>query len=87
MKDANYLSKNLWWCWNYDAVELFRRINPGQWEMAGRNPVAFLATITQRRFEELTQDDSFIGHMEKWPVRCGKNSDQGCPKMRFPSPM
>ncbi|MFH1152324.1 MAG: alpha-glucan family phosphorylase [Pseudomonadota bacterium] len=59
------LSKNLWWCWNHDAVELFRRINPGKWEAAKRNPVSFLASISQRRFKELTKDDSFIGHLQR----------------------
>lgn len=65
----DYLSKNLWWCWNYDAVELFRRINPVQWELKNRNPVAFLASISQRRFEELTFDDGFMGHMERVKAR------------------
>nr|WP_246805127.1 DUF3417 domain-containing protein [Desulfosarcina cetonica] len=23
------LSRNLWWSWNQNAIELFRRINPG----------------------------------------------------------
>ncbi len=22
------LARNLWWCWNLDAIELFRRISP-----------------------------------------------------------
>ena len=22
------LSRNLWWCWHLDAIELFRRIDP-----------------------------------------------------------
>ncbi|MEA2060177.1 MAG: alpha-glucan family phosphorylase [Thermodesulfobacteriota bacterium] len=61
----DYLSKNLWWCWNYDAVELFRRINPVQWENHNRNPVPFLASIPQRKFQELAADESFIGHLER----------------------
>ncbi|MCP4117195.1 MAG: glycosyltransferase family 1 protein [Desulfobacteraceae bacterium] len=65
----DYLSKNLWWCWNYDAVELFRRINPVQWEAKKRNPVAFLTSISQRRFEELTEDEGFMGHMERVKAR------------------
>ncbi len=60
-----YLSKNLWWCWNYDAVELFRRINPRKWDDKKRNPVAFLASVSQRRLRSLTEDDSFIGHLER----------------------
>ncbi|MGD9225525.1 MAG: DUF3417 domain-containing protein, partial [Desulfobacterales bacterium] len=22
------LSRNMWWCWNKDAIELFRRMDP-----------------------------------------------------------
>lgn len=65
----DYLSKNLWWSWNHDAVELFRRINPVQWEAKQRNPVAFLASIPQRRFEAFARDDGFIGHMERVKAR------------------
>jgi starch phosphorylase len=25
------LSRNLWWCWQQDAQELFRRIDPKGW--------------------------------------------------------
>ncbi|MFZ1200594.1 MAG: DUF3417 domain-containing protein, partial [Desulfobacterales bacterium] len=32
------LSANLWWTWNLDAIELFRRIDPRLWEESGRNP-------------------------------------------------
>ena len=28
------LSRNLWWCWKPDAVELFRRIDPLLWKSA-----------------------------------------------------
>ena len=26
------IALNLWWCWNHQAVELFRRINPDQFD-------------------------------------------------------
>ncbi|CCK80641.1 alpha-glucan family phosphorylase [Desulfobacula toluolica] len=59
----DYLARNLWWCWNHEAIELFRRINPVQWEKIGKNPVAFLSCITQRRFDDLSKDESFLGHL------------------------
>ncbi len=61
----NYLARNLWWCWNHEAIELFQRIHPMQWEAIGKNPVAFLSNISQRRFEELSKDESFLGHLER----------------------
>ncbi len=61
----DYLARNLWWCWNFEAIELFSRIDPMQWEKSGKNPVAFLSHISQRRFEELTNDESFIEHLRR----------------------
>lgn len=59
----DYLARNLWWCWNHEAIELFRRIHPVQWEKVEKNPVAFLSHISQRRFDELSKDESFLGHL------------------------
>ena len=39
------LSRNMWWCWDKDAIELFRRINPRKWAEAGRNPIFFFTKI------------------------------------------
>jgi starch phosphorylase len=59
------LSRNLWWSWNQNAVELFRRINPRLWEATGRNPIVFATHIPQERFEELAHDDSYLAHLEQ----------------------
>lgn len=59
------LSKNLWWSWNHDAIDLFRRIDPVKWNLSKRNPVVFLSLISRRRFLELTVDDSFMGHLKR----------------------
>ncbi|MFH2058677.1 MAG: alpha-glucan family phosphorylase [Pseudomonadota bacterium] len=61
----DYLARNLWWCWNPQAIDLFQRINPAQWNAVGKNPVAFLSRISQRRFDELSKDESFLGHLER----------------------
>ena len=61
----DYLARNLWWCWNHEAIELFYRINPAQWDKVKKNPVAFLSRISQRRFDELSHDESFLGHLRR----------------------
>ncbi len=61
----DYLARNLWWCWNHEAIELFRRIHPVQWEKVEKNPVAFLSYISQRRFDELSKDENFLGHLDR----------------------
>ncbi len=59
------LSRNMWWCWKKDAIELFRRIDPPRWVESGRNPIAFLAKIPQMRFEQLAQDDGYLAHLDR----------------------
>ena len=58
------LSRNMWWCWQKDAIELFRRIDPPLWVASERNPIAFLAKIPQSRFEQLAKDDGYRAHLE-----------------------
>jgi len=59
------LSRNMWWCWNKNAIELFRRIDPGRWVESRRNPLAFLAKIPQSRFELLAKDDGYHAHLKR----------------------
>ena len=59
------LSRNLWWCWKKDAIELFRRIDPALWVSCKRNPIAFLAEIPQNRFEQLAEDEGYLAHLER----------------------
>ncbi len=58
------LSRNMWWCWKKDAIELFRRIDPPLWVESGRNPIAFLAKVPQIRLEQLAKDDGYLAHLE-----------------------
>ena len=58
------LSRNMWWCWIKDAIELFRRIDPPLWVESERNPIAFLAKIPQSRLEQLAKDDGYRAHLE-----------------------
>jgi starch phosphorylase len=59
------LSRNMWWCWKKDAIELFRRIDPQLWVESERNPIAFLAKIPQKRFEQLAGDLGYRSHLER----------------------
>lgn len=59
------LAHNMWWCWNGDAIELFRRINPHLWRATQRNPMAFLSAISQSRLEALSEDEGFMGHLQR----------------------
>ena len=59
------LSRNIWWCWQHDAVELFRRIDPRLWDRAERNPIVFFTLMSQKRLKELAADTSFLAHLRR----------------------
>jgi starch phosphorylase len=59
------LAYNLWWCWNPDAVALFRRIDPDLFESLDNSPVRLLGAIAQERLQELAVDDGFLAHLDR----------------------
>ncbi|MBU2622381.1 MAG: alpha-glucan family phosphorylase, partial [Proteobacteria bacterium] len=59
------LSRNLWWSWQHDAKELFRRVDPKLWKDSGRNPIVFSTLISKERFEELSSDEGFLAHQKR----------------------
>jgi len=59
------LSGNLWWSWNLDAIDLFRRISPRLWVQSGRNPIAFGTLISQKQLKELSKDKSYLAHLNR----------------------
>ena len=58
------LSKNLWWCWNESAKELFRSIDPEVWHKSSHNPLVVLDTVSIKRFQQLSEDSDFLGRMK-----------------------
>ena len=58
------LSKNLWWCWNENAKDLFRSIDPEVWHRSGHNPLVVLDTVSIKRFQQLSQDEDFLSRMK-----------------------
>jgi starch phosphorylase len=59
------LAYNVWWCWNHDAVSLFRRIDDALFDSLENSPVKLLSAIDQARLEQLLQDDGFLAHMDR----------------------
>ena len=59
------LAHNLWWSWNHEAIELFRRLDRDLWESTGHNPVLMLGSIRQERLEQMAEDDGFLSHIDR----------------------
>lgn len=58
------MSRNLWWSWNPEAVELFAMINPKEWESLNHNPLALLENLTINRMKELEANENFIAKLD-----------------------
>ncbi|MBK3518051.1 alpha-glucan family phosphorylase [Carboxylicivirga marina] len=54
------LSRNLWWCWNYQAIDLFKYIDPELWIKVKKNPIVLLKSISTTRLNELEKDQEFL---------------------------
>jgi starch phosphorylase len=65
LRPLQELAYNLWWCWNHEAISLFRRIDPDLWEAIEHSPVKMLGRIDQARLEVLLHDDGFLAHMDR----------------------
>jgi starch phosphorylase len=63
------LAYNLWWCWEPEAVQLLRRLDPDLWESTGHNPVMILGSIQQERLQRLVNDAGFLAQLDRLVAR------------------
>src|SRR5262245_60240082 len=59
------LSQNLWCTWNYEAINLFYRIDARLFKEVGHNPTKFLNRLSRQRLEELAADRGFLFELDK----------------------
>ena len=58
------ISRNLWWCWNDDAINLFSSIDPTLWEESKGNPIVMLDNISLEQYKTLEQDKDFMARLK-----------------------
>ncbi len=58
------IAYNLWWCWEPDAISLFRRMDADLWQATRHNPVEMLGILQQTTLETLQNDDGFMAHLK-----------------------
>ncbi len=59
------MSKNLWFCWNIEVIDLYRSIDPHLWEESGHNPLEMMNRLETARLHELLQDEGFLNEMDR----------------------
>ena len=65
LKPLMKIANNMWWVWNFEAIELFRRLDVDLWRETHQNPIKLLGEVSQSVFEEAAESESFIGHMNR----------------------
>lgn len=63
LKDLEVLSRNLWWCWNESAKELFKLVDASLWESTNNNPIEMLGHVSSGRYSELEHDNKFLAEL------------------------
>ena len=66
------IAHNLWWTWNPEAVDLFRRMDHDLWSETYHNPVKMLGVIDQAKLRQLETDDVFLAHMDRVAQSLGR---------------
>ena len=59
------LSVNLRWSWDTPTQDLFESIDPEQWALTGRDPVALLGEVRRARLDELAEDHGFLERLDQ----------------------
>lgn len=64
LRRLDELARNLWWCWNHAAVDLFQRLDRDLWETVEHNPLALLSRIGQAPLEAAARDEGFLAQLD-----------------------
>jgi glycogen phosphorylase len=54
------LAFDLWWTWNREAREVFRRLDYPLWRLTAHNPVRMLHMVPRERLEQAAREPSFL---------------------------
>ena len=63
IKPLHELSRNLWWCWNYRAAELFESIDPELWRSTNKNPIQLLNKVSYDQLVQLSENKEYIENL------------------------
>ena len=58
----NELAYNLYWAWNPEAINLYRKLNKTLWEYVQHNPIIMLQEVSQETLKEASEDLEYLKH-------------------------
>ena len=86
LRDLEAVAANMYWSWNTDAIDLFRRIDSNLWSACGHNPVKLLGSVSQNRLEQLANNSGFLAELRRVVRAFSPNirirqGEDGCPSV------
>jgi len=79
------IANNMWWCWDPEAIDLFFRMDRDLWIETGQNPRLLLGRLSQKRLQELSENGSFLLHLDRVASRMEEYlQDRGMWRARHP---
>jgi starch phosphorylase len=64
LKPLEESARNLWLSWNYDAIQLFIRLDYDSWIQSHQSPVRTLGIVSQERLAQMAADDSYLAALK-----------------------
>jgi starch phosphorylase len=65
LKGLETIAGNMFWSWNPEFVELFKRIDSNLWTTCGHNPVKLLGSVSQEQLEALAENQGFVCELQR----------------------
>ncbi|MDR2305107.1 MAG: alpha-glucan family phosphorylase [Treponema sp.] len=65
LKPLEEIARNLWLSWNYDAVQLFIRLDYDAWMQSQQSPVRTLGMANPVRLAQMAKDDSYLAALQE----------------------
>jgi starch phosphorylase len=65
LKGLEAIAKNMFWSWNPEFVELFKRIDSNLWAACGHNPINLLGSISQAKLDALAENQGFLCELQR----------------------
>jgi len=65
LRDLETIARNMFWSWNPEFVELFKRIDCSLWSACGHNPVKLLSSVSQTKLEALSENKGFLSQLQR----------------------
>jgi phosphorylase/glycogen(starch) synthase len=64
LKPLEEISRNLWWSWTQDAIDLFASIDHKLWERVDENPIELLESLSFDKLKKLEADKEFFSRLQ-----------------------